>query len=162
MQEMGEFITLRQEFQSETGSHPFADQQYIEWLEKVVERQRLVKNSSGIAESDYEPNTKQKPNKFNVICEQELFLFNNIISLYEQLKSEDGESAYNISVEALSLADRFAELSGDAIKIAHDYGWQKTEFCDWSYRKYSVLKEIHTHCRMIWKNCEEIHKFSGR
>ena len=37
---MGKFITLREEFTSETGAHPFADQQYIEWLEKVVERQR--------------------------------------------------------------------------------------------------------------------------
>jgi len=37
---MGKFITLREEFESETGAQPFADQQYIEWLEKVVERQR--------------------------------------------------------------------------------------------------------------------------
>ena len=43
---MGKFITLREEFTSETGAHPFADQQYIEWLEKVVERQRQVKNCS--------------------------------------------------------------------------------------------------------------------
>jgi hypothetical protein len=43
---MGKFITLREEFESETGSHPFADQRYIEWLEKLVERQREVKNCS--------------------------------------------------------------------------------------------------------------------
>lgn len=43
---MGKFITLREEFESETGAHPFADQQYIKWLEKVVEQQRVVKNCS--------------------------------------------------------------------------------------------------------------------
>lgn len=43
---MGKFITLREEFESETGAHPFADQQYIEWLEKLVERQSQVKNCS--------------------------------------------------------------------------------------------------------------------
>jgi len=43
---MGKFITLREEFESETGAQPFADQQYIEWLEKVVERQKQVKNCS--------------------------------------------------------------------------------------------------------------------
>jgi len=43
---MGKFITLREEFESETGAHAFADQQYIEWLEKLVEKQRLVKNCS--------------------------------------------------------------------------------------------------------------------
>lgn len=43
---MGKFITLREEFESETGAHPFADQQYIEWLEKVIKRQRQVKNYS--------------------------------------------------------------------------------------------------------------------
>ena len=43
---MGKFITLREEFESETGAESFADQQYIEWLEKVVERQRQAKNCS--------------------------------------------------------------------------------------------------------------------
>ena len=43
---MGKFITIREEFESETGAHTFADQQYIKWLEKLVERQRQVKNCS--------------------------------------------------------------------------------------------------------------------
>ena len=43
---MGKFITLREEFESETGAHPFADQQYIDWLEKVVERQLRLYNVS--------------------------------------------------------------------------------------------------------------------
>lgn len=33
---MGKSITLREEFESETGAHPFADQQYIIWLEKKL------------------------------------------------------------------------------------------------------------------------------
>lgn len=41
---MRKSITLREEFESETGAHAFADQQYIEWLEKIVEQQRVVKN----------------------------------------------------------------------------------------------------------------------
>ena len=43
---MGKFITLREEFESETGAHTFADQQYIEWLESIVNQQRKVKNCS--------------------------------------------------------------------------------------------------------------------
>lgn len=41
---MEKFTTLREEFESETGAHAFADQQYIEWLEELVEKQRQVKN----------------------------------------------------------------------------------------------------------------------
>lgn len=40
---MSEFITLREEFENETGAHVFADQQYIQWLEKLVERLRQEK-----------------------------------------------------------------------------------------------------------------------
>lgn len=39
---MGKFITLREEFESETGVHPFADQKYIEWLEAKVEELTLT------------------------------------------------------------------------------------------------------------------------
>jgi len=37
---MGKFITLREEFESETNEHPFTDQKYIEWLERIVERNK--------------------------------------------------------------------------------------------------------------------------
>jgi len=43
---MEKFTTLREEFESETGAHAFADQKYIEWLEGLVEKQRQVKNCS--------------------------------------------------------------------------------------------------------------------
>jgi hypothetical protein len=38
---MGKFITLREEFESETGS--IDDKSYIEWLEKVVEKKRILR-----------------------------------------------------------------------------------------------------------------------
>jgi len=31
-------LTLREQFEKETGAHPFADQKYIEWLEKFIKR----------------------------------------------------------------------------------------------------------------------------
>lgn len=37
---MARFITLREEFESETGASQFDDQKYIEWLEAIVEKQR--------------------------------------------------------------------------------------------------------------------------
>lgn len=43
---MAKFITLREEFESETSEHPFTDQKYIEWLERIVKLQRVVKNHS--------------------------------------------------------------------------------------------------------------------
>jgi hypothetical protein len=36
---------LRKQFEKETGAHPFADQQYIKWLEKKLEN-KLIKNEN--------------------------------------------------------------------------------------------------------------------
>lgn len=42
---MKEPTTLREEFETETGAHSFADQQYIKWLENIVEKERQSKNA---------------------------------------------------------------------------------------------------------------------
>lgn len=46
---MEKSTTLREEFESETRAHAFADQQYIKWLEKMVQEQReLLKEILGL------------------------------------------------------------------------------------------------------------------
>lgn len=34
---------LRQQFERETGSHPFADQKYIQWLEQKIVKESVVR-----------------------------------------------------------------------------------------------------------------------
>jgi len=39
---MGKFITLREEFESETKGENCSDQQYIKWLESIVEKETFL------------------------------------------------------------------------------------------------------------------------
>jgi len=52
---MAKFITIREEFESETGNSVFDDQKYIDWLEAMIIKYRV--------EHDYINDTNRKHNK---------------------------------------------------------------------------------------------------
>lgn len=92
---------------------------------------------------------------YKEIFEEDYLIYKEILDSYDLLKSENGVMAYDLSIKSLVVADRYSDLSTEIEKVKEQKpNAVKTEFKDWCYSKYRIMREVHTHCRMIWKESE--------
>ena len=75
----------------------------------------------------------------------------SLILEYARLTEENTNGALQIAQKALLLADRYNTISNDATKLDSIKIGQKTDKQKFFYGRYRILREIHTHARVIWK-----------
>lgn len=81
---------------------------------------------------------------------------------YAKLTDECHVDALWIAQKALVLADRYNTISNDATKLDSIKHGIKTDRQKFFYGRYRILREIHNHARMMWRDGNENAKNYGK
>lgn len=79
---------------------------------------------------------------------------------FYNLIPEDIESAYQLAMVFMQLANRWAEIQLNANKYCTDLGVTRTAFRDYAYEKYRLSSKCHEFCRVVWRQGKEEYKNS--
>ena len=90
--------------------------------------------------------------EFENICKEDSKQFEELLNEFEKVDLVNINGLYEISKKALICSSRWNDISSNSKKIAQQYGLSKTEFSDWTYHKYSLLKELHITTRSWYNN----------
>lgn len=93
--------------------------------------------------------------EFEQICPEDFKQFRDISQRFKNVKMEDADSLYMISIDSWLLATRWSEIQSNASKIAQEYGITKMDFQNWAYQKYRQLQEMHITCRSWYRLAKE-------
>lgn len=93
--------------------------------------------------------------EFEPICPEDFKQFRDISQRFKNVKMEDADSLYMISIDSWLLATRWSEIQSNASKIAQEYGITKMDFQNWAYQKYRQLQEMHITCRSWYRLAKE-------
>jgi hypothetical protein len=74
---------------------------------------------------------------------------------YAKLTDENTKDALWIAQKALVLADRYNTISNDATKLDSIKTGIKSDKQKFFYGRYRILREIHNHARMMWRDANE-------
>lgn len=75
---------------------------------------------------------------------------------YATLEESNPLGAYSLAKRSVRLSDDFATIAYDVTMLEKLGQLPKSRpFKDRCYQIYRNLQEIHTHCRMIWKDAEK-------
>lgn len=75
----------------------------------------------------------------------------SLMLAYARLTDENTVDALWIAQKALILADRYNTISNDATKLDSIKTGIKSDKQKFFYGRYRILREIHTHARVLWK-----------
>lgn len=94
---------------------------------------------------------------------QDIEQYQGAMEDFYNLIPEDIESAYQLAMIFMQLANRWAEIQLNANKYCTDLGVTRTAFKDYAYQKYRLLSKAHEFCRVVWRQGKEEYKnsFSG-
>ena len=93
--------------------------------------------------------------EFEQICPEDFKQFRDISQRFKNVKMEDADSLYMISIDSWLLATRWSEIQSNASKIAQECGITKMDFQNWAYQKYRQLQEMHITCRSWYRLAKE-------
>lgn len=93
--------------------------------------------------------------EFEKICPEDFRQFRDISKRFQDVKMEDANGLYMISIESWLLATRWSEIQSNASKIAQENNITKMDFRDWAYQKYRQLQEMHITCRSWYRLAKE-------
>lgn len=89
------------------------------------------------------------------LFKEDLANYNQILTDYESLVSEDGQTAYTLAIKSLLNADRWNEIMLNSSKLAKEHEVSKTALYSYCYHKYRVMMVVHEFCRVVFRNCNE-------
>ena len=98
---------------------------------------------------------EKRKTDFDSLFPEDLSQYYDMANVYLNLGTEDYATAFEVSKKAWVLADRWANISANAGKLAGMKKVNKTDLKDYCYRKYRQMQYIHEHCRMIWNKGEQ-------
>lgn len=91
-------------------------------------------------------------------CEQ----YRDIFRTYKNKNPEDIDTLYALTSESLMLSQRWSDIASNASLYAKQYNISKCDFKDWAYQRYRNLQEMHTDCRVFYKDAKDDLKNFGR
>lgn len=105
---------------------------------------------------------KEVKSQFEKIVQEDFNQFREISLKFKNVKPEDAETLYQISIDSWLLATRWSEIQSNASKMAIDFDINKTDFKDYCYQKYRQLQEMHISCRSWYRlACEDEKMLKG-
>ena len=90
--------------------------------------------------------------KFEEIVKDDFEQYREVAKKFKNINLEDVDGLLNISIDSWLLANRWNNIQSDARKISEEYGISKTDFNEWAYHIYSLLKELHITTRSWYNN----------
>ena len=91
---------------------------------------------------------------------QDIEQYQGAMEDFYSLIPEDIESAYQLAMVFMQLANRWAEIHLNANKYCTDLGVTRTAFKDYAYQKYRLSSKAHEFCRVVWRQGKEEFKNS--
>lgn len=91
---------------------------------------------------------------------QDIEQYQGAMEDFYSLIPEDIESAYQLAMVFMQLANRWAEIQLNANKYCTDLGVARTAFKDYAYQKYRLSSKAHEFCRVVWRQGKEEFKNS--
>ena len=90
--------------------------------------------------------------EFEEIVKDDFQLYREIAKRFRDVQMENADELNLLAIDSWILAGRWNNISSNSKKIAQEYNVSKTDFCDWSYHIYSLLKELHITTRSWYNN----------
>ena len=94
---------------------------------------------------------KEIKSQFEKIVQEDFDQFREISRKFMNVKPENTEILYELSIESWLLATRWSEIQSNASKLAIDFDINKTDFKEYCYQKYRQLQEMHITCRSWYR-----------
>ena len=91
---------------------------------------------------------------------QDIEQYQGAMEDFYSLIPEDIESAYQLAMVFMQLANRWAEIQLNANKYCTNLGVTRTAFKDYAYQKYRLSSKAHEFCRVVWRQGKEEYKNS--
>ena len=95
--------------------------------------------------------------QFERIVQEDFNQFREISKQFMDVKPDDVETLYQLSIDSWLLATRWSEIQSNSI-IFKDKNINKTDFQNWAYQKYRQLQELHITCRSWYRLAIEDYK----
>lgn len=92
---------------------------------------------------------------FEEIVPEDFKQFREISSKFKEISLIDISGLQELTIDSWLLATRWSEIQSNAVKIANDFGINKTDFSTWAYQKYRQLQEMHITCRSWHRSAKE-------
>ena len=70
---------------------------------------------------------------------------------FYSLIPEDIESAYQLAMVFMQIADRWTEIQLNSNKYCIALNVTRTAFKDYAYEKYRLASKAHEFCRVVWR-----------
>lgn len=100
--------------------------------------------------------------QFETILEEDCNQYRELFKKYKNITTEDIDTWYLLTRESLMLAQRWSDIASNSSLYAKTYEISKCDFKDWAYQRYRNLQEMHTDCRVFYKDAKEDLKNFGR
>ena len=82
---------------------------------------------------------------------QDIEQYEELVEIFKTLDSSDYSTAYQLSQDALVMADRWNEIMLNSVKYSKELEVTKSDFTNYCYQKYKILMKVHEMCRMIYR-----------
>lgn len=84
--------------------------------------------------------------------------YNDAMEDFYNLIPEDIESAYQLAMVFMQIANRWTEIQLNSNKLCTQLGVTRTAFKDYAYEKYRLASKCHEFCRVVWRQGKEEYK----
>ena len=93
--------------------------------------------------------------QFEEILKEDSEQYRELFIKYKNKTPEDIDTLYSLTSESLMLAQRWSDIASNASLYAKTYEISKCDFKDWAYQRYRNLQEMHTDCRVFYKDAKD-------
>lgn len=104
----------------------------------------------------------QVKSQFEELVKEDCDQYREIFRKYKNKTMEDIDTLLSLTNESLMLAQRWSDIQSNASLYSKTYEISKTDFQQWAYQRYRNLQEMHTDCRVFYKDAKEDLRNFGR
>lgn len=90
--------------------------------------------------------------------QEDIKQFNGAMEDFYNLIPEDVETAYQLAMVFMQVANRWTEIQLNSNKLCTQLGVTRTAFKDYAYEKYRLASKCHEFCRVVWRQGKEEYK----
>lgn len=98
--------------------------------------------------------------KFEEIVKEDFEQYREIALRFKNVEDTNILELRQLTKDGWLLASRWNEIQAEAVKIASDFGINKTDFSNWSHQIYRQLQELSITCRTWERQAKEDKKAS--
>lgn len=104
----------------------------------------------------------QVKSQFEELVKEDCEQYREIFRRYKNKTIDDLDTLCALMNESLMLSQRWSDIQSNSSLYAKTYEISKTDFQNWAYQRYRNLQEMHTDCRVLYKDGKDDLRNFGR